>query len=94
MNASKAVRTALMLANISQAELARIWGVSPQAMNNKLRLNRWTGDDLARIAALTGGQLAFLFPDGNRVIIQNEEEEKSEPEEQLVKNLVEEFGED
>lgn len=34
-----------------------------------MNLERWSATDLARIAAITGGKLAFVFPDGQQILI-------------------------
>ena len=81
MSASDAVRMAIAKAGIKQTELSKIWGTSPQAIYNKLNLERWTARDLAQIAKITGGRLAFIYPDGQEILIQTTEtEETQEPE--------------
>lgn len=82
MSASDAVRMAIAKAGIKQTELSKIWGTSPQAIYNKLNLERWTARDLAQIAKITGGRLAFIYPDGQEILIQAQEAEEAEkPEE-------------
>ncbi len=82
MSASDAVRMAIAKAGIKQTELSKIWGTSPQAIYNKLNLERWTARDLAQIAKITGGKLAFVYPDGQQILIQAQEAEEAEkPEE-------------
>ena len=69
VSVSDSVRMALTKAGVSQTELAKIWGTTPQAIYNKLNLERWTGTDLARIAQITGGKLMFVYPDGQEILI-------------------------
>ena len=69
MSVSASVRAALSLAKKRQLDLAALWETSPQVITNKLRLERWTGEELARVAALTGGKLAFVYPDGQQIFI-------------------------
>ena len=78
MTVSDSVRMALTKAGISQTKLAEIWGTSPQAIYNKLNLERWSAKDLARIAEITGGKLNFDYPDGQQIPIDlpAKEEEK------------------
>jgi len=78
MTVSDSVRMALTKAGISQTKLAEIWGTSPQAIYNKLNLERWSAKDLARIAEITGGKLNFDYPDGQQIPIDSpaKEEEK------------------
>ena len=81
MSASDAVRMAIAKAGIKQNELSKIWGTSPQAIYNKLNLERWTARDLAQIAKITGGKLAFVYPDGQEILIQAPETgDAQEPE--------------
>ena len=80
MPVSDNVRMALNKAGISQTELAKLWGTTPQAIYNKLNLERWSAADLVRIAELTGGRLAFVYPDGQQILIDTEEKAKPEAE--------------
>ena len=78
VSVSDSVRMALTRAGISQTGLAKIWETKPQAIYNKLNLERWTGTDLARIAQITGGKLAFVYPDGTQIVIPQEDPKKPE----------------
>ena len=69
MSVSASVRAALSMAKKLQKDLAALWETSPQVITNKFRLERWTGEELARVAALTGGKLAFVYPDGQQIFI-------------------------
>lgn len=71
MSVSEAVRRAMKKGKLSQTELGRRWGTSPQVINNKLRQYGWNGDELAEIAAFTGGKLAFVYPDGEQIDFDN-----------------------
>ena len=82
MSLSDSVRMALKKARKSHLDLCGIWGNTPQAMSNKFRLERWSGDDLLRIADFTGGKLAFIYPDGQQILIEAPEKDpdpKQEP---------------
>ena len=70
MSVSTAVRMALAKGNKKQTELAEFLGIQRQPVNLKLAKERWTGAELARIAAFTGGQLAFIYPDGQQILIE------------------------
>ena len=76
MSVSTSVRAALSMAKKRQMDLAALWETSPQVISNKFRLERWTGEELAQIAALTGGKLAFVYPDGQQIFIPSPETEK------------------
>ena len=73
MSVSLAVRSALKKEKKSQTALSADWGTTPQVINNKMRLERWTGEELVRVAAFTGGELAFVYPDGTQIPIRVEE---------------------
>lgn len=76
MNVSEAVRSALKKGKVSQTALGARWGTTPQVINNKMRLKRWTGEELAQVAEYTGGKLAILYPDGEEFRIEPEEEKE------------------
>ena len=79
MSVSTSVRMALAKGNRKQTELAELLGFQRQAVNLKLAKDRWTGAELARIAAFTGGRLAFIYPDGQEILIEAPEKEETEP---------------
>ena len=82
MSLSDSVRMALKKARKNQTDLIRIWGNSKSAMSNKFRLERWSGNDLVRVARFTGGKLALIYPDGQQILIETPEtEETGETEE-------------
>ena len=70
MTVSEAIRRALKKAKQSQTALGAFWNTTPQVINNKIRLERWTGEELAQVAAFTGGQLAMIYPDGELIPIE------------------------
>ena len=76
MSVSASVRMALSKANKRQLSLGELWNTSPQVISNKLRLERWTGEELVQVAAFTGGKLAFVYPDGQEILISAEEKTK------------------
>ena len=71
-----AVRRALKKSKKSQTALGELWGTTPQVINNKMRLRRWTGNELVQIAGFTGGKLMFVYPDGEQIEIDAPETEK------------------
>ncbi len=74
MTLAEAVRRALKKGKVSQTELGRRWGTSPQVVNNKLRLNQWSGAELMQVASLAEGKLAMIYPDGEQLLIDPPEE--------------------
>lgn len=73
---SQAVKMALSKAGLKQKDLAALYGDerSAQSISNKVRYDRWTGNDLAKVAAMTGGKLAFVYPDGQVFYIDPKDE--------------------
>ncbi len=78
MFVSDAIRKAMKKAKLSQTRLGEIWGTTPQVINNKMRLQRWTAEELAQVACYTGGKLMFVYPDGEQIEI----EPQADPESQ------------
>lgn len=76
MSVSKAVRMALKRAGKQNGDLARLWGYQVNAVSNKFQMERWTGKELSEVAELTGGQLAFVYPDGTQITIPQEDPKK------------------
>lgn len=70
MSVSVSVRMALKKARKRQIDLGTYWGMSAQVVSNKFHLERWTGEELAQVAAFTGGKLAFIYPDGQQILIE------------------------
>ena len=64
MSMVQAIRIALVKrGNISEAELARRVGVSPQNFNNKMKHDNFTETDLREIADALGLRLEISFVD-------------------------------
>ena len=78
MTLSEAVHMALKKTGKNHLDLSRLWGNTPQAMSNKFRLERWSGQDLLRVADFTGCRLSFIFPDGQQILIDPPEEKTEE----------------
>ena len=52
MNISTKIKLAAKYAGISEAELARRFGVTPQNLNNRFKVDRFTTEDLEKLAEL------------------------------------------
>ena len=63
------IRLACTLAGISVSELARRIGTSPQNLNQRLKVGRFSTDELEKIAKALGAEfrLEFKFPNGNSI---------------------------
>ena len=63
------IKMACTFAGVSVSELARRIGTTPQNLNQRLKVGRFSAEELGKIAEALGAQfeLAFVFPDGSRV---------------------------
>lgn len=66
MTIEQKIKMALSYAGISQSELARKIGTTPQNFNQKLKRNSLTKEEMEQIAQALGGswRAEFEFPDG------------------------------
>lgn len=57
------------IANITQAELARRMGMSPAALNKRIKTGKFSDEDFQNIAKALGAEYksGFYFSDGNKV---------------------------
>lgn len=64
MSMTEAIRIALVKrGNLSESELARRMGISPQNLHNKMKRDNFTETDLHEIAAALGLELDISFID-------------------------------
>lgn len=77
---SDKIRALLALAGKRNIDLAALYGVSKQSMNNKLAKNRFSADDLIRIADFTGCRVGFFFSDGQNIFLDSEDIRQKEDE--------------
>jgi transcriptional regulator with XRE-family HTH domain len=63
------IRLACTLAGISVSELARRIGTTPQNMSQRLKVGRFSAEELEGIAQALGAELRLelIFPDGSKV---------------------------
>lgn len=66
MTVEQKVKMALSYSGVSQAELARRIGTTPSNLNQKLKRNSLTKEELEAIAAVLNGKwrAEFVFDDG------------------------------
>ena len=73
MSISGSVKALLELRGIKQRDLIQPLGVKGenpvQSLSNKIRGERWSASDLVKVAEFTGCKLAFILPDGERIVI-------------------------
>ena len=61
---------ALLKGGFSQMDLAQFLGLpSKQSMSNKFSRGSWSASELAKVVEFTGGRLAFVYPDGQQILI-------------------------
>lgn len=66
MTIEQKIKMALSFAGMSQAELARKLGTTPSNLNQKIRRNTLTKEEMEKIAQVLGGtwRAEFVFGDG------------------------------
>ena len=75
MAASKKIKSLLAETDKKQADLLEVLGMSSkQSLSNKFTNERWSADDLAKITDFCGCKLAFILPNGERIIIDAKDE--------------------
>lgn len=69
MTIEQKIKMALSYAGISQSELARRIGTTPQNFNQKVKRNTLTKEELEQIAEALGGawRAEFVFTDGTTI---------------------------
>ncbi len=63
------IRLAETYVKISEAELARRIGTTPQALSQRMKTGKFSSSDLEKIASALGGEFVccFRFPDGTEI---------------------------
>lgn len=73
MAASKKIKALLAQTDKKQADLLEVLDISSkQSLSNKFTNERWSADDLVKIAEFCGCKLAFILPSGERIVIEAE----------------------
>ena len=69
MTVPQKIKMALAYKDMSESELARQIGTSPQAFNQRMKTGKFNSEDLAKIAQALGAQFffGFEFPDGTKI---------------------------
>lgn len=80
MSISNSVKMALNKAGKRQIDLAALYECSKQSMSTKFSRGSWFAKDLARVAAFTGGRLAFVYPDGQIIYIEPDNPDAAQEE--------------
>ncbi|MDD6395919.1 MAG: helix-turn-helix transcriptional regulator [Firmicutes bacterium] len=63
------IKMALAFIGMSESDLARKLGTTPQAFNQRMKTDKFSTDELERIAAALGAVYtsSFTFPDGTNI---------------------------
>ena len=63
------IKMALAFIGMSESDLARKLGTTPQAFNQRMKTDKFSTDELERIAAALGAvyTFSFTFPDGTNI---------------------------
>lgn len=69
MTVPQKIKMALAYKGMSESELARAIGTSPQAFNQRMKTGKFSSEDLEKIAEAMGAKyfFGFKFEDGTQV---------------------------
>lgn len=69
MTISQKIRMCLAYKNMSESELARQLGTTPQAFNQRMKTDKFSSLDIEKIADILGAKwvAAFEFQDGTKI---------------------------
>lgn len=68
MSVSKEIGALLKLRGLRQSDLQEALGMSSkQSLSNKFSNERWSAEDLIKVADVCGCELAFVLPDGRQI---------------------------
>lgn len=71
---SQRVKQALAGCHKKQIDMADFFGISRQAMSNKVARDSWSAYDLAKVSEFVGGRLIIRMQDGQEIQIDPKEE--------------------
>ena len=73
MSISANIKALLALSGLKQSDLLQPLNMSSrQSLSNKFTNERWSAQDLVDISRLCGCTLAFIMPNGQQIIVENE----------------------
>lgn len=73
MAISKKIKSLLAETDRKQADLLGVLNISSkQSLSNKFTNERWSAEDLIKIADFCGCKLAFILPSGERIVINDD----------------------
>ena len=79
MAISKKIKSLLVETDKKQSDLMDVLNMgSKQSLSNKFTHERWSADDLVMIAEFCGCKLAFVMPNGERIVLNGSDENSGE----------------
>ncbi len=73
MSISANIKALLALSGMKQSDLLQPLSMSSrQSLSNKFTNGRWSAQDLVDISDLCGCKLAFIMPNGQQIVIEND----------------------
>ena len=73
MSVTKKIKALLALTGKKQTDLLDSLGMSSkQSLSNKFTNERWSAEDLVKVAEECGCKVAFVLPDGQQIVIGKE----------------------
>jgi transcriptional regulator with XRE-family HTH domain len=73
MSVNNKIRALLQLQGKKPHELAEAFGISPQAMRNKMSRNSFYAEDLIKIADFLDCELAFILSENQKISLGSED---------------------
>lgn len=74
MAISKHIKALLAQTEVKQADLLGVLDIkTKQSLSNKFTNERWSAEDLVKVADFCGCKLAFVLPNGERIVISADE---------------------
>ena len=69
MTVPQKIKMALAYKNMSESELARALGTTPQAFNQRMKTGKFSSEDMEKIAEAIGAEyfFGFKFEDGVKI---------------------------
>lgn len=88
MSVSEKIKAIMQLKNIKQADLAKDFNMSPQAMRNKFHRGSWSAEDLIKIAESTGCEIYFKIDDKQSIILDSADVRDTSDMQKISMNTV------
>ncbi len=81
MAISKRIKALLLETDMKQSDLMGVLDMSSkQSLSNKFTNERWSADDLVKIADFCGCKLAFVLQNGKQIVIDSDTDKETDPD--------------